>query len=138
MNEKDMKFIFSSKGLIKCNEHLLDGLEKYYKEYIDTGDKVEKNESLASVFTTYSPFFKMYGQYCNDFDKIVTIIRNLKKNDKKVGTLINKLEFDHKKEGGKDLNSYLILPVQRVPRYSLLLRELIGCYQKKNQKEETT
>jgi hypothetical protein len=46
----------------------------------------------------------MYGQYCNDFDKIATFIRNYKKNDKKLGPLINKLEFDHKNSGGKDLS----------------------------------
>jgi len=47
---------------------------------------------------------------------------------------IQKLEQEVKSKGGKDLNSYLILPVQRVPRYSLLLRELIGCYEKYDKK----
>jgi hypothetical protein len=67
---------------------------------------------LGEIFSKLAPYFKMYGNYCNDFDKIATMIRNYKK-DKKIGPLVNKLEHDHKRDGGKDLNSYLILPVQR-------------------------
>jgi uncharacterized protein Yka (UPF0111/DUF47 family) len=90
---------------------------------LETEDNLlETDQKLGQVFFEYINYFKTYGNYCNDFDKIAALIRNQKKSDKKTNDLISKLEHEVKRDGGKDLNSYLILPVQRVPRYSLLLR----------------
>jgi hypothetical protein len=46
----------------------------------------------------------------------------LKKEDEKFTDFLSKLEKSHREKGGLPLTSYLIMPVQRVPRYELLLR----------------
>jgi hypothetical protein len=69
-----------------------------------------------------APHLRVYAQYCNNFDKIASLVRNHKKNNPKFLIFIEKLQQEVKNNGGKDLNSYLILPVQRIPRYNLLLR----------------
>jgi hypothetical protein len=68
--------------------------------------------SLGKIFSKISPHLRSYAQYCNNFDKIASLVRNYKKNQKFL-TFIEKLQQEVKNSGGKDLNSYLILPVQR-------------------------
>lgn len=59
-------------------------------------------------------FFKIYQEYCNNFYKGLAIIKQLRR--KSESQLIEaKLPMDYE--------SYLIKPVQRPPKYQLLLRE---------------
>ncbi len=62
----------------------------------------------------------IYREYCNNFYKGDTLIKALRKNKPK--------EFE-KIEGklAMDIESYLIKPIQRPPKYQLLLREYQKC-----------
>jgi len=67
--------------------------------------------------------FKVYTRYINNYDNTMnTYGRCLK-----ISGFVSLIEQcrDHADVQGHDLLSFLILPVQRIPRYSLLLRELL-------------
>ena len=65
-------------------------------------------------------FLKMYTQYVNGYDNAMATINRL--NKKKT---FKKFLETKQREIGQSLMSYLIMPIQRIPRYVLLLKELI-------------
>jgi len=65
---------------------------------------------------------KSYTAFCNDFDNARHILTRLKKNSD-FSTFYNKIS-SNTSLGGKTLFDLMILPVQRIPRYRMLLQEL--------------
>ena len=65
------------------------------------------------------PMMKLYVDYVNNYDDAMVVFQELSKLDK----FTTWLEEQKQKSGMKlDLVALLITPVQRVPRYELLLR----------------
>ena len=63
----------------------------------------------------------MYTQYLNGYEKSIAAINNLRSH-KKFQEWMTEVRSKLQKIGGLDLMSYMIMPVQRIPRYVLLLR----------------
>jgi len=80
---------------------------------------LKTTKSIASVIIQYADFLKMYTQYLNAYPTALHTIDEYR-NDKKFQHFLATKRAKH----GLDLVSYLIMPVQRVPRYQLLLKEL--------------
>eukprot|EP00936_MAST-01D_sp_MAST-1D-sp1_P002973 g2973.t1 len=96
---------------------------------------------IGGTVSRFAPFMRLYGAYCRDFDQSRRLLLELggKATDDhnpalspKGSTISAWRKFynitmqQHADEfRGLDLSSYLIMPVQRVPRYVLLLRELL-------------
>merc|ERR1712137_1215933 len=66
---------------------------------------------------------RSYISYCNDFDVARKMLQRLKK-DSNFATFFEKLH-DKTIIGNSTLKDYLIMPVQRVPRYRMLLAEIL-------------
>ena len=67
---------------------------------------------------------KSYTSYVNQYDKTNDRILFLSQKNKSIANLLKKLSMQPEV---KNLNifSYLILPIQRVPRYELFIRGVI-------------
>jgi len=91
-------------------------------EYKKNSGYFSGGHSIGKIFLKVAPFFATYTEYCNKYELGASLIRTLKKENEKFTELLTKLERPHKQKGGLPLTSYLIMPVQRVPRYELLLR----------------
>ena len=97
---------------------------------------------IGKVFSSFGPCLKMYTSYLNQVDDAMQIIRdNLETNDGVVDAA--KTYFSNYmtgrsqkasladfclargRSGTESLESLLIRPVQRIPRYRLLLQELL-------------
>jgi hypothetical protein len=82
-----------------------------------TGAKI----SVPEVFLKYSDYLKMYTQYLSNYPNMMKAVGSLRSHAK-FQHLFKELKNSQKLS--LDLTSYLIQPVQRVPRYVLLLKEL--------------
>jgi hypothetical protein len=101
---------------------------------------------IGDIFVSYGPLFKLYCQYAKGYDAAVSIIkeyendaRDFLQTHKKRKALFSKKadesEFNlhtfltqtmnSEACGGKPLQSFLILPIQRVPRYELMLKTVL-------------
>jgi RhoGEF domain len=76
---------------------------------------------IGDIFVDLAPFLKVYTNYSNGYDAAERMFR--KWND--CAEFRSFLGSRRSAEGSLDLNSLLIAPVQRVPRYVLLLRDLL-------------
>lgn len=77
---------------------------------------------VAHVFIQFSQFFKSAKLYIGSYNNVVQILTR-KENDN--GKFREKMTRLADETSGRDLASYLITPVQRMPRYILFLRELL-------------
>jgi len=86
-------------------------------------DELRKNRQvLGQVFLKYSVFLNLYSVYLKNYDNCVEIV-NKQKDNKVFQNFLADKRAD-KKTGGLNLMSFLIMPIQRIPRYYYLLKEL--------------
>lgn len=98
--------------LYQLNSRFRDTLRKRREE------EWEANPQMGDLFLDFAPYFKMYTLYINNHEAATKLLSSLAK-DAKFST------FMAETHSSVPLASLLIEPVQRVPRYKLLLEVLI-------------
>jgi hypothetical protein len=114
MSDDDARVVFANlASLTSFNKTLLKDLRGRLSAWHD-------HELVGDIFATMIPFFKMYEQYCSNHPAAIAKLIELKKK-KDVQKFLETGEASVKQK----LESLLITPVQRLPRYVLLLRDLL-------------
>eukprot|EP01117_Protostelium_nocturnum_P006478 TRINITY_DN2334_c0_g1_i1.p1 TRINITY_DN2334_c0_g1~~TRINITY_DN2334_c0_g1_i1.p1 ORF type:complete len:1143 (-),score=430.50 TRINITY_DN2334_c0_g1_i1:283-3711(-) len=103
--------------ILKCHESLFTVLE----QRIAVWDELPE---LGDIFLDKIAFIKLYKHYINNFDKSIISTKELQQKRPKFKEFLAKHEFSPAMNG-LSLQSFLILPVQRIPRYVLLLADLL-------------
>eukprot|EP00808_Paulinella_micropora_P029750 g8634.t1 len=116
------KLVSNLETLHKFHEALIKTLHKFHEALIK--DLREKSAHPAAVLLQYGDFFKLYISYLNNYTETLDVINALRVKKKFQDFLANLRLKLLKLPGSLDLMSYMIMPVQRVPRYLLLLKEL--------------
>ncbi len=80
---------------------------------------------MGALFKTFAPFLKMYTQYVRNHETASQMVTDLYNKKPKKFTQFSTTAVADPRNKGNTLFSLLIMPVQRVPRYKLLLSELI-------------
>eukprot|EP01083_Nonionella_stella_P160513 524873_1 len=116
-NERVLKHKFHSilfpqilQTILSLNEKLLSSME------------VSKGQ-IGSAMIDFIPYLKMYQQFINNHESATRLIKQLRKD--KNSDFCKYLAAKEKEQNGFTLESYLILPIQRMPRYELCLQEII-------------
>ncbi|XP_045595613.1 rho guanine nucleotide exchange factor 39 isoform X2 [Procambarus clarkii] len=84
---------------------------------------VSENENVGSAFLHLAPFLKVYSSYAKNYQKSINLLLEWERRSDKLRSWITVTES--RPEVQTKLPSLLITPVQRVPRYRLLLGELL-------------
>ncbi|POM59525.1 Cell division control protein 24 [Phytophthora palmivora] len=80
-------------------------------------------DGVGAVFCRYAPLFKLYGGYAKDYEEVAALLQNFGR-DTRLG-FTKFLEACRERSGSsKQFESLLIMPIQRIPRYKLLLERL--------------
>jgi len=80
------------------------------------------NSTVGEVFLKMAPWLKHYALYVNNFDSSLQALQQIKS----VSAASAFLKKQSRQSPQKlDLGSYLIMPVQRMPRYEMLLKEIL-------------
>lgn len=116
----DLQKIFRNVELI-ANLHV-----SFLKEL----EKQGESGDLGSVILTYANFMKMYTEYVSTYEQSLDIITKNRDNKKFLAFLETKRKAPA--TNNLDLMSYLIMPVQRIPRYEMLLNEIVKRSDKSN------
>jgi len=118
LTQQQCQELFSNVSLIAAfNEKFLKDVEARMTAW--------DNEAtcIADIFHSFSPFFKMYTQYVANHEVATQLLNKLNKDNKAFVNFCVKAAFDPSSMG-LNLASLLITPIQRIPRYKLLLAEL--------------
>eukprot|EP01084_Bolivina_argentea_P149173 260648_1 len=109
INAEDVSNIFNDmKTIYKLNHTFLEDLQS---------DGVR----IGDIFVKFCPYFRMYQNYCNSFDQATQILTQSMTND----AFCSLLSEISQANDQKTLQSLLITPIQRLPRYKLSLSEII-------------
>eukprot|EP00026_Physarum_polycephalum_P000969 Phypoly_transcript_00970.p1 GENE.Phypoly_transcript_00970~~Phypoly_transcript_00970.p1 ORF type:complete len:1129 (-),score=252.32 Phypoly_transcript_00970:187-3573(-) len=77
---------------------------------------------VGDVFGRFTPFLKMYQQYSVGYEHAMEIFNKWMKDT----VCVNLLKTCNEASGANlKLDHYLIFPIQRIPRYNLLLQDLL-------------
>ncbi len=99
-------------GLVKIHEHFLEELKA-------------PEAKLPALFIQYADLFLAYSDYLSGYERALNTFGDLKGNNKFQQFMVDcRSDLNSKSGTTLDLLSFLILPVQRIPRYLLLLNEL--------------
>ena len=79
--------------------------------------------NVGAIFLHYAPLFRCYGSYASSHERVSQQLSMAAKEDSGFRLLIEKAQQDGRCKG-QTLESLLIMPIQRIPRYRLLLEEL--------------
>ena len=118
LNENEMKVLFSNiETVYQTNKTFCDDLTNRCKEYTPT-------TKIGDVFLQFIPFLKVYSEYCSNFRHTTEIIPTLK-YPHKFAAFYSIVQRKSEKFKNSNIADLLITPVQRLPRYELLLKDLI-------------
>eukprot|EP01132_Coremiostelium_polycephalum_P009995 gene9995-12256_t len=97
----------------------------YNSHFLQNLDERMKSNSLilGDVFLSISDFLKSYSVYINNYSQALKTLEKVRKNPN-VENLFQVFQTNPLCDG-LDLNSLLIMPIQRVPRYILLLEQMV-------------
>eukprot|EP01122_Echinamoeba_exundans_P007650 TRINITY_DN2399_c0_g1_i1.p1 TRINITY_DN2399_c0_g1~~TRINITY_DN2399_c0_g1_i1.p1 ORF type:complete len:704 (-),score=122.41 TRINITY_DN2399_c0_g1_i1:6-2117(-) len=104
--------------IINLNKELL----RMVQERID---QWHPHQKIGDIFLKLAAFFKMYSAYCEDYEKAITRAKQLQREKPRFDTFLKKADSMKNINDGLDLASFLIKPIQRLPRYILLLDALL-------------
>ena len=89
--------------------------------------KITVEDRIGRVFAEHVAYMKMYSFYINNFDNALRVLQTQltqAKHKKKMKEFLRRCA-KHPNHTQLALQGYLLLPVQRIPRYKLLLQDLL-------------
>ncbi|XP_037952714.1 kalirin [Teleopsis dalmanni] len=80
-------------------------------------------KNVAHAFLKMAPFFKLYSVYAFDYRKALLVSQSLLSKNAAFRKFLE--DTESRPEVQRKLNSFMITPIQRVPRYKLLLEQVL-------------
>ena len=105
--------------LFKNIDPILQCQNTFYESIKDCGSKY--SATIAPQFISFAPFFNISQTYISSYPQIQKLMGRLKQK----GNIKKILASTQTELDGKDIMSYLITPIQRMPRYILFMRDLV-------------
>ncbi|XP_006161529.1 FYVE, RhoGEF and PH domain-containing protein 3 isoform X2 [Tupaia chinensis] len=99
-------------------QFLLPELQTRITEEWDT------NPRLGDILQKLAPFLKMYGEYVKNFDRAVGLVSTWTQRSQLFKDIIHSVQ-KQEECGSLTLQHHMLEPVQRVPRYELLLKDYL-------------
>jgi len=81
------------------------------------------NQKIGDIFINYASRFDIYSSYVNNYDNAISELNKLKSQNKSFAKFLQNFSNDSRTRR-LTIESILIMPVQRLPRYILLIKEL--------------
>ncbi|RDD47087.1 Phosphatidylinositol 4-phosphate 5-kinase 8 [Trichoplax sp. H2] len=119
LEPKEISMIFGNiESIFDLNIELLTELQKYLLCW-------SEDQRIGLCFLKRMPRFIIYIDYCNNYDNAEAAFKQNLRKKKDFEELLNVCYNHSRCQKSLQLPSYLITPVQRIPRYLLLFKDLI-------------
>eukprot|EP01091_Cochliopodium_minus_P007136 TRINITY_DN17064_c0_g1_i1.p1 TRINITY_DN17064_c0_g1~~TRINITY_DN17064_c0_g1_i1.p1 ORF type:complete len:659 (-),score=203.26 TRINITY_DN17064_c0_g1_i1:151-2127(-) len=122
--------------LIRLNENFISELkleiikknDKFFDEKEEEEDTCNVRGEVSDVFNRFFPYFRMYKSYIANLPESNNVVQHLSVNSSRFSTFLKEVDPSVK----LTLRDFLIMPMQRIPRYVLLLEQLKSYTPKKD------
>uniref|UniRef100_A0A3Q0R5D1 FYVE, RhoGEF and PH domain containing 3 n=1 Tax=Amphilophus citrinellus TaxID=61819 RepID=A0A3Q0R5D1_AMPCI len=87
-------------------------------------DEWENNPRIGDILQKLAPFMKMYGEYVKNFDRAMDLVNTWTQRSSIFKSVVQNIQ---KQDvcGNLTLQHHMLEPVQRIPRYELLLKDYL-------------
>ena len=117
LSKTQEKEIFSNiETIANFSEKFLSALQKIFTEDFDSSKTL-----FAETIVKMQPFFRFYYPYCINYKDSRKVLEQIRKENQVFNQWLKTIEMN---QWDKGIDSILIEPVQRLPRYVLLMIEL--------------
>ena len=90
----------------------------------DSVDNEWPDQHVGDIFVKLAPFLKMYSNYIENFENAMNMIDKYKKKNKKFAAILEDIQISPELNQ-LSIQNHMLTPVQRIPRYKLLLEDYI-------------
>lgn len=123
LNANEVRTLFSSvQVLLPIQEMFLTKLQ-------DKIDTWHYDQTLGEMLSTMTPFLRLYAEYIGNFSEATELYQKLisKRGDghRRFKDFVEKAYEDPKVMAIGELDSFLVQPIQRLPRYKMFLEQLL-------------
>ncbi|KAG7472547.1 hypothetical protein MATL_G00109840 [Megalops atlanticus] len=87
-------------------------------------DEWGRNPRIGDVLQKVAPFLKMYGEYVKVFDRAMELINTWMEKSQRFEELVQDIQ-KREESGNLTLQHHMLEPVQRIPRYEMLLKDYL-------------
>uniref|UniRef100_A0A672R786 FYVE, RhoGEF and PH domain-containing protein 4-like n=1 Tax=Sinocyclocheilus grahami TaxID=75366 RepID=A0A672R786_SINGR len=114
-----VKGIFSNVGSIYTfhSQFLLPDLETRMSQWAST-------PRIGDILAQLAPFLRMYAEYVKNFDSAMDLLKQWTERSVQFNTIIQDIQ-SQEVCGNLTLQHHMLEPVQRVPRYEMLLKDYL-------------
>lgn len=137
--QSEVEAIFSNvESILLFNEELLKALSEALGPLLasmedpaasSTPVEAATLASVGEIFEDLGPYLRVYTSYVNGHSRSsethLDILKRQTKSNKYAQFLANCVTGNEERVRGRSLLDFLIMPIQRIPRYRLLLEELL-------------
>ncbi|KAM9856198.1 FYVE, RhoGEF and PH domain-containing protein 1 [Aulostomus maculatus] len=111
--------IFANICSIYCfhQQFLLPALQKRMEEW-------DSNPRIGDILQKLAPFLKMYGEYVKNFDRAMELVNTWMERSAQFKSIIQEIQREERC-ANLTLQHHMLEPVQRIPRYELLLKDYL-------------
>eukprot|EP01130_Rhizamoeba_saxonica_P003837 TRINITY_DN1590_c0_g1_i3.p1 TRINITY_DN1590_c0_g1~~TRINITY_DN1590_c0_g1_i3.p1 ORF type:complete len:405 (+),score=79.36 TRINITY_DN1590_c0_g1_i3:1107-2321(+) len=118
LSVENIKNVFSSiEIIVGTNKILLQDINAALENW-------SINQKLGHIMKYMTKYLRVYTDYITNYDFALRKFSDLRKNNKKLDATVQEIEtascFN-----GLSFSSLLIMPVQRIPRYNMLLQDIL-------------
>jgi hypothetical protein len=120
LSQDQVRVIFSELQVITAyNKTLLMLLEQRVAKWT-------YESCIGDIFEKITKFLKVYTTYCNNYNRAIEMVDTLRKSNSAFKEFLIKGRQDPRCKELEFLD-LLVLPIQRIPRYVMLLEDLLRC-----------
>ncbi|MEE6516544.1 hypothetical protein FKM82_026098, partial [Ascaphus truei] len=84
----------------------------------------DSNPRIGDILQKLAPFLKMYGEYVKNFDRAMELVNSWTERSSQFKSIIQEVQREETC-GSLTLQHHMLEPVQRIPRYELLLKDYL-------------
>ncbi|ELW70543.1 FYVE, RhoGEF and PH domain-containing protein 1 [Tupaia chinensis] len=85
---------------------------------------MDRYPRIGDILQKLAPFLKMYGEYVKNFDRAVELVNTWTERSTQFKVIIHEVQKEEAC-GNLTLQHHMLEPVQRIPRYELLLKDYL-------------
>ncbi|KAG8932121.1 hypothetical protein FRC01_000235 [Tulasnella sp. 417] len=130
LDQKATTVIFANvEDILLCNTSFYSALEERQKDYRLYMDQV------GDILQVHMSNMAVYTPYCVNQSVATKILQTIRASNPDVASRLQKLKDDPVCRN-LDLSSYLLIPMQRITRYPLLLRQVLNYTQSETERKQ--
>eukprot|EP01125_Pyxidicula_operculata_P003385 TRINITY_DN1407_c0_g1_i5.p1 TRINITY_DN1407_c0_g1~~TRINITY_DN1407_c0_g1_i5.p1 ORF type:complete len:910 (+),score=111.45 TRINITY_DN1407_c0_g1_i5:24-2732(+) len=108
--------------MVSCVEIIIGIHQKLFDSLAPRVELWREDKKVAEIFLQVAPYFRVYRNYASNYNAVSQAIEKLKSKSPVFSKSLSELA---KQSNVLYIGHYLIMPIQRIPRYELLLKDLL-------------